>query len=242
MTTTTRSRAPQRQVTVSQSNGARSAPQPQAATTAAHVKRPRATSDELIAYYDSKLSAAFDKGRATARPEVAEPQLWWDVITLGVFQDIWDPPFLPGDVIRAGEPAYILSYVILNPFFPVPPTDACTVLSNFSLPFEITYQTGDVTNWKKGPSQLNVEHDLTLVPGQCWYEDILEFTTDDLDEVMYEMNVSARIFGCGGDYSPYFAGFAREVYDIDPDMFSPAPGMGDRPIRFMVYGGAPQEV
>jgi hypothetical protein len=59
---------------------------------------------------------------------------------------------------------------------------------------------------------------------------------------MYEMNISARIFGCNENYAPPFAGFAREVYDIDPDMFSPAPGMGDRPIRFMVYGNAPQEV
>ncbi len=211
----------------------------------AEAKAPSGTAmaQTLKELYAAKLNAAIDKAKATRRPkpEVAVPQgpsgeSYWDIITIGVFQN----GLVPGDVIKAGQPAGVLTAVILNPFYPYP-IDACTLLSNFSLPFEVTYQTGDVTNWKKGPAQLNLDHDLTLVPGQCFYLDYLEFTTDDLDEVMYEMNVSARIFGCGGDYSPFFAGFSREVIDVDTDMFLGGLPMGftPAPLRFMVAGPKP---
>ena len=43
---------------------------------------------------------------------------------------------------------------------------------------------------------LTSEHEgLKLVPGQYFYVDGLEFTPTDRDEVMYEMNISARIYG-----------------------------------------------
>lgn len=56
---------------------------------------------------------------------------------------------------------------------------------------------------------------------------------------LYEMNISARILGATAPFAnaPQFAGYARAVVDIDPDLFiSPAPGLQfDLPIRFQVY-------
>jgi hypothetical protein len=190
---------------------------------------------DIKAQYEAKLKAAYDAARATPQAQLAEPQGWWDLVAIGPIQQILNPPYLPHDVIRAGQPAYVITIMVLNPFGPSVPS-ACEILSNFALPYEITYQTGNVTTWQPGPASLNVEHNLTLVPGQCFYVDVLEFTGEGLDEVMYEMNVSARIFGCGENYAPDFAGFAREVIDIDPDIFRPAPGLVNGPIRFLVYG------
>jgi hypothetical protein len=218
-------------VTVSQGNGSAATPQ-----TAASLTRYRTTAADIKAEYEAKLQAALDEALATPRTQVVDPQGWWDLVAIGPIQPIGNPPFLANDVIRAGEPAFVVTILILNPFFPVPPFSAADVLSNFSLPFEVTYQTGNLTTWTPGPASLNVEHNSTLVPGQAFYVDVLAFTGEGLDEVMYEMNISARIFGCGGDYSPPFAGFAREVVDIDPDLFTPAPGLINAPIRFLVYG------
>ncbi len=196
------------------------------------------TAADIKAQYEAKLQAAYDLAKATPRQQVVDPQGWWDLVAIGPIQPIANPPYLANDVIRAGEPAFVVTILVLNPFGPGIPS-ACDVLSNFALPFEVTYQTGNLTTWTPGPKSLNVDHDLTLVPGQCFYVDVLEFTGEGLDEQMYEMNVSARIFGCGENYAPNFAGFAREVVDIDPSLFSPAPGLVNAPIRFMVYGERP---
>jgi hypothetical protein len=70
-----------------------------------------------------------------------------------------------------------------------------------------------------------------------FYVDILAFTAETPG--LYEMNISARILGATPPFvnAPQFAGYARAVVDIDPDLFiSPAPGLQfDLPIRFQVY-------
>jgi hypothetical protein len=211
------------------------------------------TAADVQAMVLAQVEAAIDKKRAEMGLEEAEPQNWWDILAIGPIQPgagfvpTGSPggpgPFLPNGIIRAGEKAYIVTVLILNPL-PLPQDPSIIpseFLSTFALPYEVTYQTGNLTEWKKGPAYLNVEHYGTLIPGQAVYVDVLEFTADDKDEVMYEMNVSARIFGCGNNYAPYFAAFARETVDLDADLFSEAPGLGNRPIRFMVYGDKPAD-
>ncbi|HJZ48580.1 MAG TPA: hypothetical protein VKE41_15495 [Roseiflexaceae bacterium] len=228
----------------------------QAAAAAESALAPKVTAADVKAEIEARLQAALDEATARrADAELAEPELpgripWWDLIAVGPIQPgagtlpAGGSPLLPHGIIRSGETAFIATILILNPV-PHPALGGmspCDFLSMFSLPYEVTYQTGNLTEWKKGPASLNVESDPSgnLVPGVCFYVDILEFEPYDLDEVLYEMNISARIFGCSDDpaisYAPPFAGFAREVVDIDPDLFSGAPGLGDRPIRFMVYG------
>jgi hypothetical protein len=209
------------------------------------------TAADIQASVQAQVQAAIDRKRAALGLEEAEPQNWWDILAIGPIQPgagFVPPigpggpgPLLPNGIIRAGETAYIVTVLILNP---LPLTQDPSIipsdfLSTFALPYEITYQTGNLTEWKKGPANLNVEHLGTLVPGQAVYVDVLEFVPGDQDEVMYELNVSARIFGCGNNYAPYFAAFARETVDLDADLFSEAPGLGNRPIRFLVYGEKP---
>jgi hypothetical protein len=198
------------------------------------------TAESVKAHYEDKLSAALEDWRSAPRPAVAELQGWWDLLSIGPIQIITNPPFAPSDVIRSGERAFVLTIVVLNPAPILPPgVSPCDILSDFVLPFEVTYQTGNITTWTSGPANVNTEHNLTLSPGQCFYVDVLEFVPDERDEVMFEMNVSARIFGCNENYAPPFAGFAREVVDIDSSIFTPPPGLVGAPIRYLVYGEPP---
>jgi hypothetical protein len=87
---------------------------------------------------------------------------------------------------------------------------------------------------------MNVVHSgagFNLVPQQNVYIDVLAFTASVPG--LYEMNISSRILGAIAPFAnaPQFAGYARAVIDIDPDLFiSPAPGLQfDLPIRFQVY-------
>jgi hypothetical protein len=244
MTTATQNRSAQRTVTVSQTNGSRA--MQQAAEVAQAAPTRQVTAEDVKAHVEARLQAALDQALSgPPAAQVAELQGWWDMYALGPIQVTrLGGPFPPNDVIRAGEPAFVVTILILNPNPILPPgISPGDILSKFALTYEVTYQTGNLTKWQQAGAPLTSEHDgLKLVPGQYFYVDVLEFTPRDKDEVMYEMNISARIFGCNESYAPPFAGFAREVYDIDPDMFSPAPGLGARPIRFLVYGNAPQEV
>ena len=244
MTTATKTRSTQRSVTVSQANGSRAVHQ--SAEVAQAALTHQVTAEDVKAQVEARLQAALDQALSSPPgAEVAELQGWWDLYALGPIQfDRPGGPFPPSDVIRAGEPAFVVTVLILNPNPILPPgISPGDILSKFALTYEVTYQTGNLTKWQQAGAPLTSEHEgLKLVPGRYFYVDVLEFIPADRDEVMYEMNISARIFGCDENYAPPFAGFAREVYDIDPDMFSPAPGMGDRPIRFMVYGNAEQEV
>jgi hypothetical protein len=203
------------------------------------------TAVDVQAMLQARLQSALDQAMATPATQEAAPEGWWDLVAIGPIKPGagttpplgFNGPLLPNQVIRSGETAYVATILILNMFYPQP--SACDVLADFALPYEITYQTGNLTTWSPGPKALNVEHNYSLVPGQAFYVDVLEFKAEGLDEVMYEMNVSARIFGCNENYAPPFAGFAREVVDIDPSLFRPAPGMVSQPIRFMIYGAHP---
>ena len=214
----------------------------QAAAAAESAMAPRITAADVKAHYEAKLASALEQKLASA--QVAELQPWWDLIAIGPIQATTNPPFAPSDVIRSGETAYVVTIILLNPDPILPPgISPADILSKFALPYEVTYQTGNLTTWQPAGFPLTSEHDpLYLVPGQCFYIDVLEFVPYDEDEVMYEMNVSARIFGCDENYAPPFAGFAREVVDLDSSFFSPAPGLVNAPIRFLVYGDKPKEI
>jgi len=217
-----------------------------AAAAESALAAPRVTAADVKAHYEAKIQAALDEAIAAGPgAEVAELQGWWDLIAFGPIQvPSINGPYLPNDVIRSGEPAYIVTVLILNPFLVL--NNQITVgelLSSLALPYEITYQTGNLTKWQPAPAPLTGEREgLTLVPHQYFYVDVLEFIPNDKDEVMYEMNISARIFGCGENYAAPLAGFAREVVDFDPSFFSPAPGLVGAPIRFLVYGDQPDEL
>ena len=197
---------------------------------------------QIKAVVKSALDEA--KMRRAARPvsEIAEPEGWWNLFAIGPIQTIGIPgPLLPHQVIKVGETAFVATILVLNDFLILAPgTTAADVLSNFALPYEVRYQTGNLTTWTLGQTDMNVVHSgagFNLIPQVNVYIDVLAFTASVPG--LYEMNVSARLLGATSPFAnaPQFAGYARAVVDIDPDLFiSPAPGLQfDLPIRFQVY-------
>lgn len=200
------------------------------------------TSDELKAEIEARVKAALDEARMSLREEVAEPQNWWNLYAMGPIQVATTPsPLLPHQVIKVGEIGYVFSVLFLNPFLTISPgVTPASILSGFALPYEIRYQTGNLSTWTIGPANLNVVHSgvgYNLIPSVVTYVDLISFVANTPG--LYEMNISARLLGATPPYvnSPQFAGFARAVMDFDPDLFiSGTPGLEfDHPIRFQVY-------
>jgi hypothetical protein len=205
------------------------------------------TAMDVKAQIEAVVKSALDEARMrrAARPaaEIAEPEGWWNLYAYGPLQDpIGIPaPLLPHQVIKVGEYAYVVTVLLLNDFLILSPgTTAADVLSNFALPFEVRYQTGNLTTWTLGQADMNVVHSgagFNLVPQTNDYYDVL--VIEAREPGLYEMNISARILGATSPFanSPQFAGYARAVFDFDPDLFiSDAPGWQfDLPIRFQIY-------
>jgi hypothetical protein len=209
------------------------------ATQEIELQSGKKTAADVQARLESQLKAVYDRAMAKPRLEVAEPYLWWNLYSLGPFQHFApDGPLPPNQVIKLGETAWITTVLVLNPhpILPPPPgMSPCHVLSDFGLPYEIQYQTCNMTACATGvPSGLQTG---SLVPGVCYYVRVLEFTPTQPG--LYETNISARILGNPpGITAPHFAGFARWIYNPDPEMFWPGSTPGwqyDFPVKFMVY-------
>lgn len=204
------------------------------------------TAMDVKAQVEATVKSALDEAtmRRAARPmaEIAEPEGWWNLFAFGPVQFTGIPaPLLPHQVIKVGETAYVAAILVLNDFLILTPgTTAADVLSNFALPYEVRYQTGNLTQWTLGQADMNVVHSgvgFNLAPQQNLYIDILAFRARKPG--LYEMNITARILGATPPFTnaPQFAGYARTVFDFDPELFiSPAPGWQfDLPVRFQIY-------
>jgi len=212
------------------------------------IAMPTASVDDVRAQIEAQVKSAYDEAMARMTQEVAEPEGWWNLFGVGPIQSFGVPgPLPPHQVIKVGETAFVATVMVLNPFLTLAPgLTPLSVLSNFALPYEVRYQTGNLTTWSLGPGALNVVHSgpgQNLIPGQAFYVDVLGFTATTPG--LYEMNISARILGAAPPFvnAPQFAGYARQVVDLDADsLFFPflpsqgAPGFQfDQPIRFQVY-------
>lgn len=215
-------------------------------TIAPECELKQVTAEDVKAHVEAMVKSALDEAimvrNAQTSAEIAEPEGWWNLFAIGPLQLIGIPaPLLPHQVIKVGETAFVATILYLNDFWILQPgTTPADVLSNFALPYEVRYQTGNLTTWALGPANLNVTHTgpgFNLVPGVNFYVDVLQFVAAQVG--LYEMNISARILGATPAFAnaPQFAGYARAVFDIDPELFiRPAPGLQfDIPIRFQVY-------
>jgi hypothetical protein len=218
--------------------------------TPEHAPAKPITAEDVKARVEAELRAALEQARTMQRIQVADPLYWWEIYAFVIQPgaqlvppaSFFDSPLLPHKVIRVGQKAYIVSVIILNPFgLPQDPNIVpCDFLSTFSLPYEIDYHTCNATECKKGPANQNARHSGHLVPGQCFYVDVLEFTAQE-EGCIFETNVCARILGCDNgnrqqQLAPPFAGFARTTINLDPELFFPSPLLEfDNPLRYMVY-------
>lgn len=207
------------------------------------------TAEDVKRVVEAQVQTMLEKS-LTGPPsaEIAEPLNWWDLYAFGPFQPgaqsvppagFTPGPLLPHQVIRRGEKAYVAAVLLLNPIGPSVPS-ALDILSNFGLPYEVTYGTGELKRWQPAPDSLQYESKGNyLEPGRAFYVDVFEFKADEPG--LYEMNICARIFGCNGLTAPPFSGFATWVYDPDDDYFGSLIGRGGPgfyhkdPIRFQIF-------
>lgn len=215
-----------------------SSAQPQTAGNGAAVAEQ--TMKDIRSRLDAQLQSAYEEFLATPQTQVAEPRDWWDLYAYGPVQPGASPgttfagPLLPHQVIRVGERAYVATVLLLNPRFPGTAPSAAEILSNFALPYEVQYHTGELTRWQ--PAGASLQHTSTgnLVPGRPWALDVFPFTAQE--EGLFEMNIRARIFGCDRNIAPPFAGYATRIIDIDRDMFNVGPRVKtEEKIRFQIY-------
>lgn len=213
------------QATTEQSNG----PAPPAAVQVAPPLAVEDADQQIL----SRLQAALDE--AEIRPEIAEVRDWWDVAAYGPLQLVQSGgPLLPHRVIKVGEDAYVYAIVVLNLAQQLPTgTNAADVLANFSLPYEVRFQTGNLTTWTLAPPDMQAVRLGNFRPGQTVYFERIRFT--GRQPGLYEMNISARILGATPPYqsAPQFAGYATTVFGLDAeDLWGNRPS---GPLRFQVY-------
>ena len=200
------------------------------------------TAEDVKAMVEARAQAALEEAMAQPMPQVAEPWLWWNLYSLGLWQ-AFAPfpagPLPPHQVLKVGDNAFVATVLVLNPFPilpPIPPgISPCAVVTGFQPQYEITYQTCNLTTCGLGaPNATNVGN---MVPNNCVYVDVLPFQA--AAPGMFSMNISARITAAPPlPPHPPFAGFARWVRDLDPELFWPGPTPGwqyDFPIKFLVY-------
>jgi hypothetical protein len=179
---------------------------------------------------------------AAAGPEAAGPQLasgyqYWNVLTLGPFQ-AFGPigPYRPSKIIAAGELAFMLGVVWVNPApSPGGGLPGTTVLG--SRPYRICFETINLSTVTDGPGAVIVggfpgpAPIVTVVP---WF-----FVPGDpgVNPNLYETTMTIDIT----HPAQPFAGFS--TWNFDPD-FEPAflsvPAKGpewqhDVPARYLVY-------
>lgn len=221
MTTATRNA---REVTVSKSVMEQAA----AAAESAIAKRSEA---DIAAEIRAQVIAKLEE-RMAQHEERVELENWWDIWALGPVQPIGNPPFSPGCVVKAGEAAYAVAVLVLNPFQPVGPTNAADLLSGFALPYEIQFQTGNLTTMAPAGAVVTGG---AFVPSLYVYVAVAALPT--ATPGMYETNILARIMDAGGGSAPHFGGFATAILDLDSaGLFGPAAGVNfNQPIRYVVY-------
>jgi hypothetical protein len=221
MTTATRNA---REVTVSKSVMEQAAA---AAESAVSVRSAYDIAAEIEARVTAKLEAA--------QAERAELNRWWDIWAIGPVQPtIGTGPVQPGCVVKQGEPAYAFSILVLNPGLLLPgPSNAAKLLSDFGLPYEVSFQTSNMTLMIPAGTDTQASN---FNPGQYVYVSVTQLPSNQLG--MHETNILARIEGAGVPASaPQFGGFATAILDLDgPGLFGPGPGFNfNQPIRYVVY-------
>lgn len=174
-------------------------------------------------------------------PRIGEPTVGqyvaFDVAATSPLQPIALPPYQPSKVIAAGEPAYLVAYMFVNPMASIP--------NGFAVP--PTVQLGG-RGWRVSLDLMNLT-DLThttlvqtgtygpVAPSLSYVIFTLPTPNPGPDAAVYEANVTLDIVDPGQPY----AAFATNFFDVDSDpgfLFVPPAPPGwrrDLPNRYLVY-------
>jgi hypothetical protein len=176
-----------------------------------------------------------------AHPHLGEPTVnqyvAFDVAASSPQQPIGLPPYQPGKIIAAGEPAYLNAWGWVNPFPSIP--DGFAVPPATQLAGRSWRITLDLLNITTG-ARVSIPQTGTFgSPADPIVPVTFLLPTPDpgLDSAVYEANVTFDIVDPGQPYAAFATTFID--YDGDPgDVFAPpiAPGWRrDLPNRFLVY-------
>ena len=191
----------------------------------------------------SRLAKLAPHRNGSVSPEIGEPTVngyvAFDVAATSPIQFTGLPPYQPSKVIAAGEPAFIVAFMFVNPMV--------NVANGFAVPPSV--QLGG-RSWRMTLDQVNLTNVTSVSPrlvqtgtfGSA--APILTFVVFSLatpnpgpDPALIEANVTVDIIDPGQPY----AAFATNFFDVDDDpgfLFVPptAPGLRhELPNRYIVY-------
>lgn len=192
------------------------------------------TVETAKAAVEARVKAAIDEGsrrrflpqaeRERLRPEIAEPEGWWNVWALGPFQ-VTAPggPLLPNKIVRINETFSVAVVVWFSDSILPNGPSICNLITSLGSGIRLDYCTADLCRVAAATQFSRNNILINLVPGQCFYTDVQTFTaTAGTESCVYEMNICAKILGCPPNYAAtQLAGFASAVFDFDPDLFYP---------------------
>ncbi len=202
------------------------------------AQKTQAVLEALTAQMKQK-SEAYVKRMASA--EIAGPiypygYQYWNCLTYGPYQTIFNPPYLPNKIIAAGDPCTFWSLIWINPIAPpgagLPPS---VVLGG--RPYTVRFETVDLTAVAKGPAYTYASTFASPAPEFTWVQWDMPTPDPGGTPHLYEMNVTMDVTLSGQP----FAGFS--TWHFDPDMEPAFLGMPqanpewqfERPARFLLY-------
>jgi hypothetical protein len=161
----------------------------------------------------------------------------FDVAATSPIQLTGLPPYQPGKVIAAGEPAYIVVFTFVNPVASIP--DGFAVTPTVQLGGRRWRATLDLLDLTTLTRTQEVRTDIYPSAAPPFDFRIIEIPTPDPgpDAAVYEANVTLDIVDPGQPY----AAFATNFFDVDEDpglLFVPPSSPGWRhelPNRYLVY-------
>lgn len=206
--------------------------------------------ESILDAYTARLQDRIDMNvsRATemaqgVQTELAEPfsgvaYKWWDLFLIGPFQFFGGGagPFLPHKIIRSGELAFFLAFVVKNPLpTPGPGPSALTILNG--RPFNLNLDTVNLTTVAPGPN--------IAIPnafnGNVVQPFLFIFVAPPAAQgrpSLLEVNLTLDVTD---NFLQPIAGFATTIIDVDSDPGFPvgppsAPHLHvEQPLRFLVY-------
>ena len=189
----------------------------------------------------AEIASSSNGSNGGIAPRIGEPTVGqyvaFDVAATSPIQPIALPPYQPSKVIAAGEPAYLIAYMFVNPMASIP--------NGFAVP--PTVQLGG-RGWRVSLDLMNLT-DLThttlvqtgtygpVAPSLSFAIFTLPTPNPGPDAAVYEANVTLDIV----DPAQPYAAFATNFFDVDSDpgfLFVPPAPPGwrhDLPNRYLVY-------
>jgi hypothetical protein len=181
--------------------------------------------------YAMRMSTSIEAGTP-----VLSGYTYWNCLTIGPIQFIGNPPYLPNKIIRAGNPAFMVGVVWVNPApGPGASLPGTTVLGGRS--YRVRFETMNLTTVSNGPDTTFTGTFSSPAPVITPFLWSMPTPDPGLNPALYEINLTADIT-LGGQP---VAAFSTWHFDLDTEpsflgLPTQTPGMqGERPARVLIY-------